>query len=195
MWAGACYNLGSSMYDALIVIFAVQHLHMSPTQLGAVIGLGSIGFPIGSALSKYANARWGLGRSLIWAAFPSVAGLPIAALAAGSHPWIPLAAGTLLVGLGQGCFAVNAITLRQLNSAPAMRAQATSVHRFLSWGALPVGALIAGVLGQTLGLRAAMLASGIVACSCFIPLFRSPLRHRAPARRSGSPPPPPRHSG
>jgi hypothetical protein len=114
-------------------------------------------------ISKYANAHLGLGPSFIWAAFPSVGGLIVAALAAGTRPEILLAAGTLLVVLGQGCFAVNAITLRQLNSIPSMRAQATSVHRFLSWGALPVGALIAGALGQFLGLRVAMLASGIVA--------------------------------
>jgi hypothetical protein len=44
MWTGACYNLGSSMYDALVVVFAVKHLHMSPVQLGVVIGLGSTGF-------------------------------------------------------------------------------------------------------------------------------------------------------
>jgi MFS family permease len=182
MWTGACYNLGSSMYDTLVVVFAVRYLHIPPAHLGVVIGLGSIGFPVGSVLSKYANARLGLGPSLIWAAFPSVGGLIVAALAAGDHPEILLAAGTLLIGLGQGCFAVNAITLRQLNSIPSMRAQATSVHRFLSWGALPVGALIAGALGQFLGLRPAMLASGIVASLCFIPLFSSPLRRRSGAK-------------
>jgi len=130
MWAGASYNLGSAMYETLIVVFAVRTLHMSPAELGIVIGLGAIGFPIGSVLSKYASARLGMGPSLIWAAVPSVAG----ALAAERHPQLPLAVGTLLVGLGQGCFAVNAITLRPRNSDPAMRAQATSVHRFLSWG-------------------------------------------------------------
>jgi len=176
MWAGASYNLGSAMYETLIVVFAVRTLHMSPTELGIVIGLGAIGFPIGSVLSKYASARLGMGRSLIWAAVPSVAGILVGALAAERHPQLPLAVGTLLVGLGQGCFAVNAITLRQRNSDPAMRAQATSVHRFLSWGALPIGSLGAGLIGAHFGLRAAMLTAAFVATLCFLPLLRSPLR-------------------
>ncbi len=153
---------------------------MSPAEVGIVVGLGAIGFPIGSVVSKYANARLGMGPSLIWAAVPSVAGLVVGALAAGGHPEISLAAGTMLVGLGQGTFAVNAITLRQLNSTDQMRAQATAVHRFLSWGALPIGALIAGLIGQQFGLRAAMVTSGAVAATCFIPLLRSPLRVKEP---------------
>lgn len=180
MWTGAFYNLGSVMYDTLIVVFAVQRLHMSPAEVGIVVGLGAIGFPIGSVVSKYANARLGMGPSLIWAAVPSVAGLVVGALAAGGQPEIPLAAGTMLVGLGQGTFAVNAITLRQLNSTDQMRAQATAVHRFLSWGALPIGALIAGLIGQQFGLRAAMVTSGAMAATCFIPLLRSPLRVKEP---------------
>jgi len=183
MWTGALYNLGSSMYDALIVVFAVKHLHISPVRFGIVIGIGAIGFPVGSLISKYANAKLGLGPSLVWAAIPSVGGMIVAASASGHHPEILLAAGTLLVGVGQGCFAVNAITLRQLHSTPSMRARATSVHRFLSWGALPIGAVIAGAVGQTLGLRTAMLASGLVACLCFIPLLKSPLRYRAASER------------
>jgi MFS family permease len=176
MWTGAAYNLGAAMYDTLIVIFAVRTLHMSTAELGVVIGLGAVGFPLGSLLSRYANAHLGLGRSLVWAAVPSVGGLLVGALAGGARPQIALAAGTLLVGLGQGCFAVNAITLRQLNSEPQMRARASAVHRFLSWGALPLGSVAAGLLGAKFGIRVAMVTSGVVAALCFAPLLRSPLR-------------------
>ena len=72
--------------------------------------------------------------------------------------------GTLLVGLGQGCFAVNAITLRQFAAAPSMRAQATAVHRFVSWGALPAGSLAAGYrLSFLIAAGLAVLAAVIVA--------------------------------
>jgi MFS family permease len=183
MWTGALYNLGAAMYDSLLVVFSVRLLHLSPAVLGLAVGIGSVGFPIGSVISKYANARLGLGPSLVWAAIPSVGGLLVAALAAHGHPEAYLAGGTFLVGLGQGCFAVNAITLRQLNATPAMRPQATSVHRFVSWGALPVGSLAAGTIGAALGLRTAMVTAGIVAALCFWPLLTSPLRTNA--RRPG----------
>lgn len=172
MWTGALYNLGSAM-------------HLSPAVLGLAVGIGSAGFPLGSVISKYANARLGMGPSLVWAAIPSVGGLLVAALAAHDNPEVYLAAGTFLVGLGQGCFAVNAITLRQLNATPAMRPQATAVHRFVSWGALPVGSLAAGAIGAALGLRTAMVTAGIVAALCFWPLLTSPLRTNAPRPADG----------
>lgn len=175
MWTGAAYNLGSSMYDSMLVVFAVQVLHLSPARLGLAVALGGAGFPAGSALSGRINRRLGIGRSLIAAAVPSVAGLLVAALAAGRQSWWLLALGTLLVGLGQGCFSVNAITLRQFAADPEMRARATAVHRFVSWGALPVGSLAAGVVGQEFGVRVAIITAGVTATSCFWPLLRSPL--------------------
>ena len=174
MWTGAAYNLGSSMYDSMLVVFAVHVLHLSPARLGLAVALGGAGFPAGSALSGRVNRRLGIGPSLIAAAVPSVAGLLVAALAAGRQSWWLLALGTLLVGLGQGCFSVNAITLRQFAAGPEMRARATAVHRFVSWGALPVGSLAAGIVGQEFGVRVAIITAGVTAACCFWPLLRSP---------------------
>ena len=176
MWTGAAYNLGSAMYEALIVVFAVRGLHLTPTQFGLAIGVGGVGFPVGSALAGPLTRRLGLGPSLMWAAIPSVAGLILSALAGGTAPEVYLAAGTFLVGVGQGCFAVSAMTLRQLAAAPAFRARATAVHRFASWGTLPIGALLAGLIGQAAGMRAAMLTAGALAALCAWPLLASPLR-------------------
>jgi MFS family permease len=176
MWTGAAYNLGSAMYDSLLVVFAVHVLHLSPLRTGLAVALGGAGFPAGSMLSGRVNRRLGLGTSLIVAAVPSVAGLIVAGVAAGPDAWWLLALGTVLVGVGQGTFAVNAITLRQFAAAPDMRARATAVHRFASWGALPVGALLAGVIGQAFGVRAAVITGGALSAACFWPLLRSPLR-------------------
>lgn len=182
MWVGAAYNLGSAMYDSMLIVFAVHVLHLSPFRTGLAVALGGVGFPLSSALSGRINRRLGLGPSLIAAGVPSVAGLIVASLAVGRYSWWLLALGTLLVGLGQGCFAVNAITLRQFAAASAMRARATAVHRFVSWGALPVGALAAGVAGQLFGIRAAVIAAGLISASCFWPLLRSPLRRTLTAQ-------------
>jgi MFS family permease len=180
MWTGALYNLGSAMYDSLLVVFAVRVLSLTPARLGIAIGIGGIGFPVGSMLSGRVSARFGLGPALIGAAVPSVGGLLVAACATGRAATVILAAGTMLIGLGQGSFAVNAITLRQLASSDEMRARATSVHRFVSWGALPVGSVLAGLIGQHWGIRTAMITAGLISATCAWPLLASPLRHRDP---------------
>ncbi|QSB14400.1 hypothetical protein JQS43_23385 [Natronosporangium hydrolyticum] len=41
---------------------------------------------------------------------------------------------------------------------------------------MPVGALLAGVLGELLGVRAALLVLGIGKCLAFLPVLLSPLR-------------------
>jgi MFS family permease len=176
MWTGAAYNLGAAMYESLLVVFAVRHLHLSPTGLGLALGAGGVGFPIGGALVGRLTRLLGLGPALIWAAVPSVGGILVAAAATSGGPAVWLAAGTLLIGVGQGVFAVNAITLRQLAAEPSLQARATSVHRFVSWGALSVGSLFAGLIGRAFGVRPTMLLAAVVASACFWPLLASPLR-------------------
>jgi MFS family permease len=176
MWTGAAYNLGAAMYESLLVVFAVRHLGLSPAGLGVALGAGGVGFPIGGALVGRLTRRLGLGQTLIWAAVPSVGGMLVSALATNGQPALWLAAGTLLIGVGQGIFAVNAITIRQLAAEPSMQARATSVHRFVSWGALSVGSLLAGLIGRGFGVRPTMLMTGAVSSACFWPLLASPLR-------------------
>ena len=43
-----------------------------------------------------------------------------------------------------------------------MLGRVTSVHRFLCWGALPLGAALAGVVGDAAGVRAAILVGAAV---------------------------------
>ena len=176
MWTGAAYNLGAAMFETLLVLFGIQTLHAGPTEVGLAIGIGGIGFPLGSLLSSRFNSRVGMGPALIWAAIPSVAGILVSALAFGPPALAIVAAGVFIVGIGQGCFGVNAVTLRQRYSSPEMRARATAVHRFVSWGALPGGALLGGFIGQVAGLRSALVCASVIASVCFIPLLRSPLR-------------------
>ena len=176
MWTGAAYNLGAAMFETLLVLFGIQTLHAGPAEVGLAIGIGGIGFPLGSLLSSRFNSRVGMGPALIWAAIPSVAGILVSALAFGRPALAIVAAGVFIVGIGQGCFGVNAVTLRQRYSSPEMRARATAVHRFVSWGALPGGALLGGFVGQVAGLRSALVCASVIASMCFIPLLCSPLR-------------------
>ncbi|MGK5683983.1 MFS transporter [Actinoplanes sp. URMC 104] len=177
MWAGATYNIGSAMFEATLVLFAVRDLHLSPSRLGLAIGVGACGYPLGGILSAPLNRRYGRGMILLLAAFPSVLGIAIAGTATGAPAQAVLGLGVFVIGVGQGAFAVNAVTLRQVHSAPAMRARATSVHRFASWGALPVGTLLAGAIGELLGLRAVTVVAAVLAAACFVPLSAAAMRH------------------
>lgn len=77
--------------------------------------------------------------------------------------------------MGQGSFAFNALTLRQTVTPDRMQTRATAVHRFATWGVLPIGALFAGVVGTLFGLRMAMRLAALLSTICPVPLRRSPL--------------------
>jgi Major Facilitator Superfamily. len=176
MVGGAIYNVGLAMYESLIAVFAVQELRMDPWMLGVALALGGAGFPLGSLFARRLADRFGIGPSLIIAGVPSVLGLVISAGAYGRLSVPLLAAGTLINGVGQGSFAVNALTIRHLVTPLDLATRATAVHRFVTWGVLPVGAVIAGIVGTVFGLRVAMLTAAGTATLCMIPLFGRPLR-------------------
>jgi MFS family permease len=175
MVCGALYNLGVAMYDSLIAVFAVRLLGMDAWMLGAALALGGAGFPVGSLIARRVADRFGIGPSLTLAGVPSVLGLTVGAAAGGPWPALLLAAGTFVNGVGQGVFAVNAITIRHLATPPDLATRATAVHRFLTWGALPVGSAVAGLVGSAFGLRAAMLTAAATSALCMVPLRSRPL--------------------
>ena len=147
--------------------------------MGLAVAAGGLGFPLGGIASGRLNRRYGKGRVLALAGIPSVAGIAVVGIAFAPVALVVLTTGMLVFGLGQGAFAVNAVTLRHEHAEPHMRAQATSVHRFASWGALPVGTLLAGLVADVLGLRAVMLVGAAISALCLVPLWSADLR-RAP---------------
>ncbi|MDX6213169.1 MAG: hypothetical protein QOF82_2256, partial [Frankiales bacterium] len=48
--------------------------------------------------------------------------------------------------------------------------------RFLVWGTLPLGAVIGGLLGSTIGVRPTLFVAAAGGALSFLPVFLSPLR-------------------
>ena len=179
MIVGAVFNIGVAMFETMLVLYGVRTLGLDVAHVGLAVAAGGLGFPLGGIASGRLNRRYGKGRVLALAGIPSVAGIAVVGLAFAPVAVVVLTTGMLVFGLGQGAFAVNAVTLRHEHAAPHMRAQATSVHRFASWGALPVGTLLAGLVADVLGLRAVMLVGAAISALCLVPLWSADLR-RAP---------------
>ena len=57
------FNVGLAGYEALLVVFAIQHLGLSPAVLGLAVGIGGTGVPIGLLLSGPVERRLGVGPS------------------------------------------------------------------------------------------------------------------------------------
>lgn len=176
LWSSVVFNFGLAGYQALLVVFAVSHLGLSPATLGLAVGIGGIGVPIGLLLSGPVERRAGTGRVLVISGALSAAGLLIAASAGGERSAAMIAAGTFVTAVGGGAWGLTALTTRQMLSRPEMRSMTTAVHRWATYGVMPLGALSGGLCTSLLGPRPAILLVAALAQLTVVPLLRSPLR-------------------
>ena len=129
--------------------------------------------------------------------------MPVVVPAPAARP-LPLALAILVIaqilrGAGPTLYGVNQQTFRQALIPPAALAQATATWRFFVFGMQPIGALLGGLAGSALGLRATLIISSAMMLTGTGLAYASPLRtlrelpaeedHESerPAARRGSP--------
>jgi predicted MFS family arabinose efflux permease len=90
---------------------------------------------------------------------------------------VPILAGAMLLGGVANTIAnIQQWSLRQIVTPDELQGRVTASHRFLVYGAMPVGALLGGLLGDMIGARTAILLCAVgVLVSPFWAVF-SPLR-------------------
>jgi MFS family permease len=147
---------------ALYVLYLARGLGLSPALIGLTLAAGGPGALVGSALAGRVQRRIGVSGAVI-------GGLSVFALAALLIPFAPghdpaVAVPLLMVAAfgmpagGQVC-AVNVLTTRQLLSPEPLLGRVNASFRFAGLGVSPLGALLGGVLGAAVGLRAALLVA------------------------------------
>ena len=186
MWASALFNAGFAGYEALLAIFAIRTLHLTPGILGLTLSAAGVAIPLGVALSHTAERRTGRGPTLLLAAGLSAAGPFLVATATpDTAAWL-LAAASFISGIGGGCWAVTALTTRQLLSRPDMRVQTTAIHRFVSLGVLAPAAWAAGLTADTAGPRWAILTFAALGALCLLPLLHIPRHSWSPSHSTAT---------
>ncbi|MFI7700489.1 MFS transporter [Nonomuraea sp. NPDC049480] len=164
--SSAAGNFSFAIASAVSFVFMVRTLGLSPAAIGLVLTAGSVAAATGAALTTRLARRAGSAR-IIWLSL-AVTG-PIAMLAPLAQPgWaiVLLALGTAAGELGQIVYAVTNVSLRQRLCPERMLGRVNATMRFLMMGLFPLGALLGGVLGETIGERPTLwLAGAIIALS------------------------------
>jgi len=162
MWAALAINFVSGALLTLTPLYLVRTLGASPALVGVLVGTEGAGALLGATLTPRLVQRVGSARTLL---LVSVGQLLLAVL-------LPLGSGGVgmaLFGLGNAGLAANVVvfsiitrTYRQNASPPDLLSRVMATVRFVSWGAIPVGALLAGVLAGATSPRMALWASVLV---------------------------------
>ena len=177
--ATATINFFNFVFFALFILYATRSLHVRPGVLGLVLGAGAIGGLIGSILTGRLSRALGVGRVVVLGSFLFPVPLLLVPLAGGPKP---LVLGLLFLaefgsGLGVMILDISAASIFQAVVPDRLRARFSGAYTFVNYGVRPLGSLVGGVLGSTIGLRPTLWigAAGAIAGGLF--LLPSPLPH------------------
>lgn len=172
----ATSNLFSQVAGAVVLIFAVRRLGMSPGTIGLAFALGNIGFLLAAFIAPRVARRLGIGRTIVGSAMLfGFAWFP-AALMTKETAFLLLLAGMFIAGFGGTIYNINQVSLRQSITADRMQGRMNATMRFMVWGTIPIGYFVGGVLGGSIGLRPTLWVAAVGSLLAFIPPLLSPVR-------------------
>jgi Transmembrane secretion effector len=191
----AVSNLAYAGNLALVVVFLVRVVGLSSAAVGALTATSGLGGLLGALVARRLTRVLGTARTLLLTTLGSgLTSLLIPLTAKGPRIACYVAGSALVAG---GIVIGNVIlgSFRQAYCPPAMLGRVTASMRFLTFGAIPLGALLAGALGTVLGIRnglwavlAIFAASGLFLLSRDIRTARDlPLTPSAPAASARQP--------
>jgi MFS family permease len=159
----ATFTIGWRAIWAIYLLYCYRVLHLSPAQAGLLLGTGGVALVGGALLREPLTRAVGFGRMLFITSL--LAGLqcfliPLAGLGLGPAAMF---AAMIILGLASGSFDVSQLTLRQLLTPDRLQARMNATMRTLFWGPRPIGFLLGGILGSTVGLTPTMALAGVVA--------------------------------
>lgn len=145
----------NALIDSVGLLYLVRHLGFTPGLVGLVFSIAGVGWLIGASLAKQTTRRVGLGRSTAVGLFLMTAGDVIIPLAGGPETVVLalVAGGAFLFGAGLVTYIIGRTSLQQSMTPDRLQGRVNVVLRVAFLGSISIGALVGGVLGETIGLR------------------------------------------
>ena len=169
--------LAGSLASAVQMLFLVEQLGFTPSVIGMVAACSGAGSLLGAMVAGRAARILQAGRTLVAGKVLWIAGaLLLAAADLTGYDLVAAGAAQALVGLGSTLYFVNQISLRQAITSVRLLGRVTAARRFVLFGAATGGALIGGVLGEAIGLRATLLAGAAALATELALLYFSRVR-------------------
>lgn len=173
---GATSNLALMGYQAIIAVFLVRTVGLTPGTVGVLVAAAASGGVVGAFVGRRLAARFGTARALLLCEL----GLPTLALL------IPLAnlSPALYVigafGVGAGVVGGNVVksTFLQSYCPPDLLGRLTATTSFVNYGTIPLGALLGGTLASLIGIEAALWITTAGVPLAGVVLLFSPIRSR-----------------
>lgn len=162
-----------AMISGLLVLYALEHLHLNGTGYGLFMGGAAVGNVAGGLLASR-TVRW-VGTAVVVTAAAVLAAVGYLGMAATASPYL---AGGLLALEGVAVVVGNVATIsyRQAVVPERLQGRIANVWRAVIYGSVPLGALGGGALASAFSLRATFWVAGglqvALAAVTLVPLQR-----------------------
>ncbi|MFM2184033.1 MAG: hypothetical protein RJB61_2327 [Actinomycetota bacterium] len=166
----AVTNLAFAMVESTFVLYVTREIGVDERLFGVTVAVMGIGGTVAGLVAG--RVVDGIGRRWTIVAVATLPVLVMALLAGATDPWIVVGlvtAQAMLVTV----WSVTSLSLRQQLVPDHLFGRVNGVYRWLSWGAMPVGAAAGGAIAQATSLRGPYVtAAWLLAGSALLVLAR-----------------------
>lgn len=175
--AVATLNFFNFAFHALFVLYATRTLGIEAGTLGLVLGAGAVGGVLGAVVAGRTARLLGIGRAFALGCFLFPAPLVLVPLAGGPRTLIlaMLFAAEFLSGFGVMILDISAGSMIFALTPHRLRTRATGAFSFVNYGVRPLGSLVGGALGASIGLRPTLFVATACATAGVLWLVPSPV--------------------
>lgn len=155
------FNLFEQAILVLYLLYGSRSLNLGPGALGLSLSLGSVGALCATVVARPLGRRLGIGPTMLWAVLLSCTAPVLIPLATVFGPFklAALVLAFFLYALGLTAFNVHTVALRQTITPNHLLGRILATYRFVTFGTIPLGAIVGGALGQTIGLQPTLFAA------------------------------------
>jgi MFS family permease len=169
-------NFFGNIGGAILILYLVRERGLGAEAIGFAFSVGSLGVLVAALLTTRMTRRFGVGRMLVAMAFGfSLSGLPVA-FAPDALIWWAVALSGFMGGFCGVGWNINQVSLRQAITPPRMQGRMNATMRFIVWGTMPLGSILGGALGSTIGLYPTILIGALGGLVAFVPVTLSSAR-------------------
>jgi MFS family permease len=174
----ATLNLFNFIFGALFLLYATRSLHIGAATIGIVLGSASVGTLLGSFVTGRIARRFGVGPTFIAGCFLFPAPLVLVPAAGGPHAFVIalLFVSEFLSGFGLMLLDILAGSIMSGVIPRALRSRVSGAFQVVNYGVRPVGTMLAGILGSTVGVRTTLWVGTLGALLGLAFLIPSPIR-------------------
>ncbi|MEV0581823.1 MFS transporter [Nonomuraea sp. NPDC050310] len=173
---GALSNLGYPLLSVLLPVLMIDRLGLPAWVFGLFMAVGGAGVLAGSATAHLVGSWLGRGRA-VWLISLTTTPAALAAPLLDAGPWLWVSGvAWFVLTYRTGLNNVLLVSFRQLVTPDPMLGRVNATMRLILMSAVGLGGLLAGLIGELWGVRAAMWTGGVIWALSWLPLVNSPLR-------------------